>query len=171
MEPPVWMLDVDGVVNAFGEPGWAEPSRRIIISGSAVRWAPQLIARMRALQAAKLVEIRWSTTWCGDVWDLGLLAMTLELNCTPAFSYRPPHKTWGDLKAEAALDVLAAGRRLIWTDDCEVGGARWLFPQFEEAEQDGRALLIEPRPDRGLQPEDLDKIEAFATQQQASTEA
>jgi hypothetical protein len=159
MEPPVWMLDIDGVINA-NKPGWGEAPRRRIIGGFPVRWAPKLIVRMKKLQAANLVEIRWSTTWCGSPWELGMLAMTVGLDCAPAFTERPPHKTWGDMKAEAALDVLASGRRLIWTDDDEVGEARWLFPQFEEEEEEGR--------DRGLQPNDLDAIEAFATQHNGS---
>jgi Swiss Army Knife RNA repair-like protein len=163
MEPPVWMLDIDGVINA-NKPGWGEAPRRRIIGGFIIRWAPKLIVRMKELQAAHQVEIRWSTTWCGSPWELGMLAMTVGLECAPAFAERPPHKTWGDMKAEAALDVLASGRRLVWTDDDEVGGARWLFPQFEEAEEDGRALLIAPRSNRGLQPDHLDAIEAFATQ-------
>lgn len=165
MEPPIWMLDVDGVINAFGKPGWGEAPRKRIIAGFVIRWAPKLIVRMKQLQAAGLIEIRWSTTWCGSRWELGMLAMTLGLDCAPAFADRPPHKTWGDMKAEAALDALGSGRRLVWTDDDEVGGARGLFPQFEEAEKDGRALLIAPRSNRGLQPEHLDQIEEFARQQ------
>ncbi|HYY11923.1 MAG TPA: hypothetical protein VE781_13375 [Kineosporiaceae bacterium] len=60
------------------------------------------------------------------------------------------------LKRAAAERTLAEGRRLVWTDDDAIPEA-WL------AREDlaGRALLVAPRPGRGLQPEHLDLIEAF----------
>ena len=51
MEPPVWLLDVDGVLNA-NKPGWGQAPRKRIISGFVVRWAPKLIVRMHRLQTA-----------------------------------------------------------------------------------------------------------------------
>ncbi|GAB7036225.1 MULTISPECIES: hypothetical protein [Catenuloplanes] len=51
------------------------------------------------------------------------------------------------------------GRRLIWTDDEALpppGAAR------DALTADGRAMLVAPDSRRGLQPADLDAIEAFA---------
>jgi hypothetical protein len=62
MRRPVWLLDVDGVLNA-ARPGWGEAPR----SGTAysagqpfsLRWAPALVARIRELHGRGVVEIRW----------------------------------------------------------------------------------------------------------------
>jgi hypothetical protein len=56
-------------------------------------------------------------------------------------------------KNKAAQQVLMSGSRLIWTDD-EVIPKEWA--------SDERKLIIRPKPNRGLQPEDLDRIERFA---------
>lgn len=160
-EPPVWLLDIDGVINA-SKPGWSAAPRKVSCAGFTIRWAPALIVRIRELSRAGLVEIRWSSTWCGYPDQLGDLSTRLGLEFPSAFTDRPPTKTWADLKVEAAIDVLGAGRRLVWTDDDEVGAARHLFPQLSEAEAQGRALLIAPRSNRGLQRNHLDLIEAFA---------
>jgi hypothetical protein len=65
--PPVWLLDVDGVINA-SKPGWGGPpvSRRIWANGKhlVVRREPALIARIRELINARAVEVRWCSTWC-----------------------------------------------------------------------------------------------------------
>ncbi|MEU1763329.1 hypothetical protein [Micromonospora sp. NPDC005652] len=64
---PVWLLDVDGVINA-SRPGWnAVPWKGYAYDRATeykIRWAPQLIARIYELHRAGLVEIRWCSTWC-----------------------------------------------------------------------------------------------------------
>ncbi len=60
---PVLLLDVDGVINAFN-PGWGDTARAKC-AGLTVRWSPDMVARIRALHASGLDEVRWSTTWCG----------------------------------------------------------------------------------------------------------
>jgi hypothetical protein len=162
--PPVWLLDVDGVLNA-GRPGWGgSPKRRPVWSASdqtsyLLRWAPALLDRIRALHVAGVVEVRWCTTWCPDagelerLWDLPPLARALDADPMPrGVACRP-------LKLAAARDVLAGERRLIWTDDDAVPADRAARADLTAG---GRALLIAPRPNRGLQPPDLDRIEAFA---------
>ncbi len=156
---PVLLLDVDGVINAFN-PGWGDTARAKC-AGLTVRWSPDMVARIRALHASGLVEVRWSTTWCGYPDQLAALGVLLDLHVESAFTQRPMSKTWADLKVEAAHSVLAAGRRLVWADDSEVGAARRLHPPIAAAEADGRALLVQPDPERGLQPADLDAIDAF----------
>ncbi len=156
---PVWLLDVDGVVNALN-PGWGDTARAKC-AGLTIRWAPDMVARIRALHASGLVEVRWSTTWCGFPDQLAALGALLDMHFESAFTRRPIPKTWADLKAEAAHMVLAEGRRLVWADDSEVGAARQLYPMVAAAEADGRALLVQPDSRSGLQPEHLDAIEAF----------
>jgi hypothetical protein len=158
----VWLLDIDGVINA-NKPGWGAAPRKVSCAGFTIRWAPALVVRIRQLHRAGWVDIRWSSTWCGYPTQLDELSTRLGVDFPSAFGDRPPSKTWADLKVEAAIDVLSSGRRLVWTDDDEVSAGRCLFPQIAEAEADGRALLIAPQSNRGLQPGDLDAIEAFAT--------
>ncbi|MGW3608980.1 hypothetical protein ACWD6N_03675 [Micromonospora sp. NPDC005163] len=162
MTAPVWLLDVDGVVNAR-LPGWpGDPATGKAYAGSAgyvMTWAPALVDRIRELHAAGVVEVRWCTTWCAyadeleRLWDLPVLgrAFTEDVNGFAAVK----------AKMRAARQVISEGRRLIWTDDDVVplpndGGLH------DDLTADGRALLIRPSGRCGLEPEHLDEIEAFA---------
>lgn len=156
------LLDIDGVINAFGKPGWGAAPRKTKIGEHTIRWAPRLVLELKALQRAGLIEMWWSSTWCGDEFDLKVLEARLGLHLPRAFTERPPHKTWGDMKAEAALDAMNAGRRVAWADDTEVRGAWYLFPRFVTEERCGQILPVIPHPNRGLQPEDVRSIEGFA---------
>lgn len=160
--PPVWLLDVDGVVNAH-KPGWGGPPRkRGCWSASdayeyTMRWAPPLVDRIRALHKAGVVEVRWCTTWCPDaealerLWSLPTFVR--------AFTEHVKGEEASVLKVAAARQVLASGRRLVWTDDVEVP----LWGELhDELIASGRALLIRPKASTGLQPEHMDRIEAFA---------
>jgi hypothetical protein len=66
--PPIWLLDVDGVLNA-DKPGRGAPPRRAMAyadgTGWLMRWAPSLIDRIGGLRRAGAVDIRWCTSWCG----------------------------------------------------------------------------------------------------------
>jgi hypothetical protein len=164
VEKPVWLLDVDGVLNAT-TPGWgAAPGGSLVWSGAdnmsyLLCWAPLLIDRIRALHVAGTVEVRWCTTWCPEaerlekLWQLPPLARSLSADPMPRGAACWP------LKLAAAWDVLDEGRRLIWTDDEALPEPG---PDRDELTADGRALLIAPRASCGLQPADLDLIEKFA---------
>ena len=161
---PVWLLDVDGVINTT-KPGWgAAPSRSLVWSAAdntsyLLRWAPLLVDRIRGLVLTGRVEIRWCTTWCPEaerleqLWHLPQLDRALEADPMPRGA-----ECW-PLKQAAAWDVLAEGRRLIWTDDEALPPPG---PERDELTAEGRGLLIAPRAARGLQPADLDLIEKFA---------
>lgn len=159
--PPVWLLDVDGVLNAT-QAGWSAAPRTASVTDQwqmtwKLRWSPKLLSRIHQLHLDGAVEVVWCTTWCPSAHLLERLWGWPELR-----------RSWtGDLhgyyaveeKRAAARKVLAGGRRLIWTDDDA-------FPQrgpfVDELLDTGRALLIKPRPRRGLRPEHLELIEAFA---------
>jgi DNA invertase Pin-like site-specific DNA recombinase len=156
---PVWLLDVDGVLNAT-RPGWgAAPRNGRAWTGGVeypIRWAPALVDRISAVHREGLVRIRWCSTWCADADQIeNLLGL-------PRFerAWTEPHTpdTAPVAKLAAARAVLATGDRLIWTDDTETptGG-----PLLDELIRDGRALLIAPATSRGLQPAHLDAIEQF----------
>ncbi|MFY1686902.1 hypothetical protein [Plantactinospora sp. WMMB782] len=162
--PPVWLLDVDGVVNAR-RPGWGRPVRRADVWSETdrceypLRWAGALVDRIRTLHASGLVEVRWCSTWCPEadllerLWRLPALGRALD--CDPV----PKGELGWPVKLAAARAVLAGGRTLVWTDDEAIpAGDRVL----DRAVARGIALLIAPDPGRGLRPADLDAIEAFA---------
>jgi hypothetical protein len=162
---PVLLLDIDGCINGHPDhAGWESPAVRLPVGP--VYYEPAAVDRIRALHAAGLVEVRWATTWCGYPDQLARLGRLLELDLVLAFGDRPPSKTWGDLKLEAALAVLEDGRPLIWVDDEEAAAARRLFPTIARAERKRRALLVTPVSEYGLRAADLDRIEAFCKEAQ-----
>lgn len=65
-----------------------------------------------------------------------------------------------DAKLAQAREVLAEGRRLIWTDDSEVPESS---PVYEELTTDGRASLIRPSGRQGSRREHMEHIAAFCT--------
>ncbi|GAA2526220.1 HAD domain-containing protein [Pilimelia columellifera] len=160
--PPIWLLDVDGVINAT-KPEWgAAPHRGDAWAGTTswrMRWAPALLDRLRALRSAGRVEIVWCSTWCAYADQLERLFRLPALD--RAFTDPVVGPEADRLKIEAARKVLRGGRRLVWTDDEAVPEPGSLL--HDELTADGRALLIRPQPRVGLSREDMDKIEAFAT--------
>src|SRR5690606_35099575 len=159
MKRPVWLLDVDGVLNA-PRPGWGAPPRSGTASSGGllfrIRWAPPLVARIRGLHNSGLVEIRWCSTWCSDADQIERLLGLPRL--VRAWHHEVTPHTAPTAQLTAALAVLDQGRRLVWTDDDAIPTSG---PVRDELTANGRALLITPVPTRGLQPDDLDAIEAF----------
>ena len=160
---PVWLLDVDGVLNA-GRAGWDGPPR----TGTAydkdgqpfrIRWSADLVKRITALHVSGAVEIWWATTWVDH--DPDQISRLLGL---PTFPVGWEPQGWAHTlyvraaKQNAAHHVLRAERRpLIWTDDQAIPD-RLIEPG------DPPALLIAPDTRRGLRPEHMDRIEQFARQ-------
>ena len=155
--PPVWLVDVDGVINTR-RPLWGPGLRRGVAHSDGadwpIRWAPALIARMRRLHDAGLVELRWCSTWCPDAGALERLFGLPELGRALSPAELAAALSTDALKLAAARRVLAARRRLVWTDDTAVPATTLTAG--------GRALLIRPHPRRGLRPSDLTAIETFA---------
>jgi hypothetical protein len=158
---PVWLLDVDGVLNAT-RPGWGGPpvTRSITAQGTSwrMRFSPQVIAGIRAIATTSRAEIRWATTWVGHIDDLSrVFALPTFPAAFDITSEEPTQAVVAPLKLAAALAVVRSGRPLIWTDDdaIPVDGP-------DRAALDGAgALLIAPKPGRGLRPDDLDRINAY----------
>lgn len=167
--PPVWLLDVDGVVNAT-KPGWGAAPRRATAyadgDGWPIRWAPALLDRIRSLHTLGVVEVRWCTTWCTWADQLERLWRLPELG--RAFTEPINGVAASRAKLAAARQILGEGRRLVWTDDIEVPLSGHVY---DELTADGRALLIRPSGRRGLQPEDLDAIEVFCKTETTAEEA
>lgn len=149
MKDTVWLLDVDGVINAT-RAGWsAQPkSGWAYANGNSwrMRWSPQLIERIKKIHKHEHTEILWATTWVGYTYQLENLFKLPALR-----SAGPTGMGWGQ-KLAAAEAVLASGSRLIWTDDEAI-------PYDWDSNAD--RLIIRPRSNRGLRPEHLDEIERF----------
>lgn len=160
---PVWLLDVDGVLNA-ARPGWGGPPRRGTASdGHAsypMRWAPPLTERLTALHRAGVVEFRWATTWVDEI---AQVADLLRLPTWPvAFSGLSTGVTRPvpEIKAEAALAVVEQEHRpLLWTDDDAIPADGTVIDRLNVAGLP--VLLVAPDARTGLQPEHLEAIEAF----------
>lgn len=157
---PIWLLDVDGVLNAVCHPGRPPGTWDRWQSGTAVAagerfmitFAPQLMAGIRELHDSGAVEIRWLTTWAHDAND-GLREL-LDLPAFPVAGEPEYAGAWWKLPcAERAAEE---NRPLIWTDDdLDYSGTarRWAA--------DTGILAIAPDPSAGLTPADLDTIRTF----------
>ncbi|MBO3741503.1 hypothetical protein [Actinoplanes flavus] len=161
MSRVVWLLDVDGVLNAT-RPGWGAAPRSGTAYGDGhpyrLRWSSALITRIRALHDTGTVTVRWCSTWCADADQIERLFALPRLE--RAWTDPISHSAAPAAKLAAARAVLDQGHRLIWTDDDAVPTSG---PVHDELLATGRALLIAPLPNRGLQPEHLDAIEAFVS--------
>jgi hypothetical protein len=176
---PLWLLDVDGVLNAVATTpprAWAQwRTGEALADGVAwpIRFAPTLVHAVGRLHERGLVECRWLTTW-GDAANEGLR----RLLGLPAFRVvaPPPPSTrafgthhgaalaadtteaeWWKLAAVRGL--LARERRpVIWTDD-ELGRHPEAIAWIRSCGV--RSLLLSPRPDVGLTPRDLRDVQGF----------
>lgn len=157
---PIWLLDVDGVINA-SRPGWGEAPHHanVFENGVAqrswrIRWSPSCVKRIKAIIATGAVDIRWSTTWLtsGSVSNIELALNLPALG--RAFVVGPGdfHSDTYKAKIAAARAVCEAGIPLIWTDD---------QMSASDLEPGSNALVIAPDPHMGLQPRDFDAIEKF----------
>jgi hypothetical protein len=160
---PVWLLDVDGVLNA-NRPGWGAPPRQgsATFEGQAfqMRWAARLMLDLARLHHDRVVEFRWATTWVDQIDQIETL---FRLPAFPvAFSGLPlgPQSKTPAFKAKAALEVVETERRpLIWTDDDAIPAGGPLLRRLQASGQP--LLLIAPDPRRGLQPTHLKAVTEF----------
>lgn len=159
MSTPVWLMDVDGVLNAVADadpPTWDRWAVEVA-EGYSIRFSPELLDRVSRLVDAREVEVRWLTTW----WDR-----------IPALPFRSWHgypvacteedlaaSRFGDSwwKLAVAQRLHEPGRRLVWTDDdiaLDPSALEWAAAHPE-------VLAISPEPGVGLTPADVDRVEAF----------
>ena len=160
---PLWLLDVDGVINAVCgsvPPGY----QRQHVNGYQITWHTEVIARMRQLHETRAVEIRWLTTWCEDAATKIAPALGLPLDCVVEGS--ADHKAsrgdgWWKAPAAKRLSDAEPHRALIWTDDDldyaeRNGEVDWL------RERTGPTFAYAPDTRQGITPKVLARIEAFA---------
>jgi hypothetical protein len=154
---PVWLLDVDGVLNAdYAVDGdWPSQTGRIVTADNRAwpfTWAPGLIRRVKALAANGSVDIVWATTWCP--WAEALEALW----GLPAFTRAWDRPLFGPdalaAKRDAWKEARLSPRPVIHTDD-----------QAAEDIDDSAAELLGIRPHHsvGLTRTDMGRIERFAS--------
>lgn len=162
---PIWLLDVDGVINAVGGtvPDGYERRR---INGFLITWPTAVVARMRELHETDAVEIRWLTTWCEDAANLIAPALGLPLDCIvegsddhKASGKYGVHGWWKSITAQRITEA-EPDRPLIWTDDdldyAETRGeVDWLKARTAPT------LCYAPDPRQGITPKWLQRIEDF----------
>jgi hypothetical protein len=183
--PPVWLLDVDGVLNAVTGrpdpsvwPDWQRGTARAAGRVWPIWFSPTVTATIAALHADGLSDVRWLTTWedaaNGDLRELlGLPELEVVARADEvAGTHRPTEgpqvseapvaaageARWWKLSAAQAVPDLAGGRGLIWTDDdlaLEDSARAWAHRHVP------RARLFAPPPQVGITPAMLHQIVAF----------
>lgn len=160
---PVWLLDVDGVLNA-SRPGWGGPPRTRTAYAEGLAWrmryAPALIDRIRAVTGARLAEVRWATTWVpyADQVERAMGLPSLPLAFTAA-DIEAAGSARAAKEAAARAVVHKERRPLVWTDDDVVPDDEALRAPYQAPGVP--ALLLRPDGRRGLRPADMDAVEAF----------
>ena len=116
---PVWLLDVDGALNANRPAWWCAPHNRSAYAEGKdhrVRWAGPLVSKVRRLVRSGTVDVRWAATWCPWANQLEHLFTLPDLPRQFA-----PHEVTIERapisKLNAALAIARSGRPLVWTGD------------------------------------------------------
>lgn len=174
----VWLLDVDGVVNAAGfrpDTGtWPRWRTGQAVAGGLrwpIMWAPPVAEGIRRVHDSGLADVVWLTTWLEDA--NASLAPLLGLPRLPVLprpdvAARSPHGFLGRRSATAARwwKLAAAQRALdpqprrpfVWTDDdldLQDDARTWA------QQRPGPSLLLAPDTAVGLTPDHLETIEQF----------
>ena len=170
---PIWLLDVDGVINALSHPeSWPDSQEGIahLSDGSfKICWSPELIEEIKLL--SKFIEIRWLTTW-GKLANTALRPLVglpdeFPVQAEPVYetgygggNYQ---YTTFDWKFIAAKEALKEGRPIIWTDD-----DAWTEDMKREicAEADSKKipiLMIRPQVLNGLSKNHISTIKEFTS--------
>ena len=125
---PIWLLDVDGVINALCAPKtWDEHKEGIahLDDGSyKICWSEELIRAIELINKED-VEVRWLTTWGHYANEVLRPLVNLEeefpVQAEPVYASgyggASLSYTTFDWKYMAVLEVLEEGRPIIWTDD------------------------------------------------------
>lgn len=171
---PVWLLDIDGVINAYNGPKTGPPNVwprdawiTVKAGGMTFTAARPVLQLIRRVHRQGLAEIRWHSTWQHDSRLVGA-ALRLprfpvqeapEFTTYTSLSRRP--KWW---KLPGARRVLQFEQRpLLWTDDDAVDLDTQIRRRMAAVGQP--LLIVVPEPRTGLTAADLASIDTFLTSQ------
>jgi hypothetical protein len=183
LKVPVWLLDIDGVLNAatrkpdrnvWPRDQWRPLRVHIRDVSLPVLVAEPVLEFIRRVHDEQRAEIRWHTTWQHD-------AAALEAACDlPHFPVQPCpeyndagwHRAKRWFKLAAAERVLMHEcRDLLWTDDDLTWELRRDGRAVELMRQVARVELIAPSELTGLTPKHLRRIGKFLDDCQAPRRA
>lgn len=149
---PVVYLDVDGAVSALSPTHGFGDGLPFELFGDELILSERLGARLGALDA----DLRWLTTWGADA---NLIGAAMDLTDLPVAGLPPMDATaGGPWKFDVVRGQVTLERRpFVWIDDEAIppDASDWAHSIGVPC------LLIEPDPDRGLTPADIDAVEAF----------
>lgn len=179
MTIPVWLLDVDGVVNQIGErPNTSIWPRDQWSSGTAscqgrewpILWAQPVVEFIRMIHESGRAEIRWHTTWQHEAANIEKLTglPSLAVAHAPEFDNQPQHAARAILdglprwwKLPAALRVVRDEQRpLIWADD-DINPELGTRYTIDNLRQYAPTLTISPNQYNGLTPKHFRQIAAW----------
>jgi hypothetical protein len=173
MKRPVWLLDIDGVINALAneyptqiwpQGQWVTVHMDFGSEGTVrVDAAEPVLEFIRKVHAKRAAEIRWHTTWQKEALRLAEALDLPELWVQEAayeFDNREDYlrrdKWW---KYPAAWRVVGQEKRpLVWTDDDIVDLVQRDVNSLASA---GQTLLIAPTSTYGLTKQQLGRIAEF----------
>lgn len=130
MAKPIWLLDLDGVINALGRVPATEawPLEEWVLEEVAnkhgnwpIRTARPVISFINYVHQTDGAEIRWHTTWQEEANKVSTAIGLPEFPIQDApeydesaWGYYDPAKWW---KLGAVERLLQQGYRVLWTDD------------------------------------------------------
>lgn len=182
--PPVWLLDIDGVINAISrkpDPNvwpkdqWTTGTAHADGTDWPILAAQPVINFIRDTHASGRAEVRWHTTWQHDATNLAKLLDLPDFDVQACPEFAEHHQDlagvgWVQVKAgwwklPAAERVVGEeGRALLWTDDDAGTGLRDAGGP-EALARFAPTLIVCPRTHVGLTPKHLRQIDEFLTEQ------
>lgn len=159
-ETPIWLLDVDGVLNAVcHEPDFYiwDDWQVTRAMGFPITYSPTVVESISRWHNAGVVEVRWLTTWEDHAnMDLDINFDVEEFGVAGYMRDFPDARWW---KLPIAQKTWAEGRPIVWTDD----DIRWdnEASQWVKSLDRDRMLAISPNTKTGLLPRHLKTIEEF----------
>lgn len=161
---PVWLLDVDGVVNAIGDTFpthvWQGKWRRARVGKFPIMAAQPVLDFIGRMHELGLAEVRWHTTWQEHALELGARLGLPVLPVQDAPEFLRPGAHWWKLPAAQRV-VLEEGRPLVWTDDDLSWRTTHVGRALARMREQGPVLTVASDARTGLTPRHLRKIETF----------
>lgn len=182
-ERPVWLLDIDGVINACSK----KPDRSVWTAdewqtGRAeaegrswpILWSKPVVDFIRNVHESGQAEIRWHTTWQHWAANLATLvglpefpiAEAPEMDDKPGYvakAIRESRSWWWKLPAAERV-VRDEKRPLIWTDD-DITWSLCGYDVDAKLRAYAPALLVSPQETLGLTKKQLRQISDFLAHQ------
>lgn len=159
---PIWLLDIDGVINAVMDPAKIpDDHTRLVTDRYSIVYRQVVVDRIALLHKWGRVEVRWLTTWLDSAPELGdrIGLPRFAVEGRGDWLREEPGSWWKSVTAQRISEA-NPDSPLIWTDDdlegaADRGEVEWL------ADRTAPTLALSPNWRTGLSDAFLDRIEAF----------